>query len=274
MTNRLTGKVAIVTGSTRGIGAETARACAAEGARVVVSGRDHERGAAVVESIRAEGGDADFVACDVTSEDEVKNLIRRTIELYRSIDIVVNNATPTTLIPDKDGKVGELSTENWEDIHRRVVTSAFLVSKYAIPMLVLGGQGSVVNLSSDSARRGYPRQAAYSAAKAGLESLTRSIAVEYGPLGVRCNTIVVGLIPREELLPTIARSPELRRELESVHAFLPYGEAADVAAGVVYLVSEEAKFVTGSTLSIDGGISVMGTIPGPEVWKAAFADAT
>jgi meso-butanediol dehydrogenase/(S,S)-butanediol dehydrogenase/diacetyl reductase len=251
---RMEGKVAIVTGSTRGIGRAIARRLAAEGASVVVTGRTMERGKRVEAEIIDAGGRAVFVPADIDREEDVQRIVGTAIDTFGSLTTLVNNAAPTKLAAPPpvgvDGAITEISTEGWERMFRGTVTSAFLASKYAIPHLVRAGRGSIVNISSGAAVRGLVGQDAYSAAKAAMDSLTRSIARSYAHLGIRANSIVVGAvmsIPEEEI------TDEMRAAVKNWS--IPVGKPDDIANVALFLASDEAGFVTGELVAADGGLS-------------------
>jgi len=256
---RLQGKVVIVTGATKGIGRVIAARVASEAAQVVVTGRTVKRGEEVVAAIRDNGGEAIFVPADVGNEGDVKNVIQVTLDTFGRLTTLVNNAASTDLLNHSDGKVDEVSLEAWENVIRVTLTGAWLMAKHSIPHMIAGGGGSIVNISSDASQRPDPALTAYAAAKAGLNSLTRSIAVEYGPQHVRANTIMAGLILPPQAIPMFEADAVLGQRVRSSQ-ITRLGRREDVAAGVVYLASDEADFITGTTLAIDGGSSVMSTI--------------
>nr|WP_296773721.1 SDR family oxidoreductase [Rhodococcus sp. (in: high G+C Gram-positive bacteria)] len=247
-TPRLAGRTAVVTGSTSGIGAAIASTLAAHGASVVVSGRDATRGEAVVEKIIADGGVATFVAADLGgSYDDIRSFAASSIEaLGGSVDILVNNAgvypaTTTETLPDAD--LDAMLAINIRAPH-------VLVGEFA-PAMAQRGSGAIVNIGSWMAQVGSPFAAMYTATKAADEQLTRSWAAEFGPRGVRVNTVAPGatLTPGNE---------ESRQVLDAMTANTPAGKVIaphDIANGVLFLVSDEASMVHGITLYVDGGIS-------------------
>lgn len=258
---RLAGKVAIVTGATKGIGRVIAATMAAEGAKVVVAGRTAKRGEDVAASIRAAGGEAVFVPADVAEEADVIRLVDTAVETYGSLTTLVNNAASTDLLEKSDDVVTKVTLEAWERVVRVTLTGAWLMSKYAIARMAEGGGGAIVNISSDAAARPMPGLAAYAAAKAGLNSLTRSIAVECAPLGIRANTIQTGLILPPHAVGLFEADPVLGARLRGSH-LTRLGRREDIAEGVVYLASDAAAFVTGALLPIDGGTGIMTNLLG------------
>lgn len=245
--SRFAGRTAVVTGSTSGIGEAVARVLAASGARVLVTGRDAARAQAVVDTITAAGGDAVAVTADLSGPpDVVRTFAREATEaLGGRVDILVNNAgvypvTPTEALPDED--LARMLAMNVQTPH---VLAAALV-----PAMAERGDGVVVNVGSWMARVGNPFGAMYTATKAALEQLTRSWAAEYGPRGVRVNTVA----PGATATPGNADSSD---GLEQMTAATVAGQPVrpvDIAFGVRYLASDDAAFVHGTTLDVDGGI--------------------
>jgi meso-butanediol dehydrogenase/(S,S)-butanediol dehydrogenase/diacetyl reductase len=240
---RLEGKVALVTGSTRGIGRTIAEMFAEEGAKVVLSGRSADKGEKNAQRIRDAGGDAMFVPLDVADESSVQEAVAATVEAYGPITTLINNAAPTALVNVSFKPVTELSTQEWDDIVRGTVTSMFWTSKYTIPHMLEAGGGSIVNVSSGAAVFGVPGLSAYSAAKGAVNSLTRVLAVENGKQGIRCNTIIVGRV----VSYAQDRGPETTKELMRV------GNPRDIAYAALWLAADESEWITGSEITADGG---------------------
>jgi len=247
---RLAGELALVTGSTAGIGRAIATRFAAEGARVVVTGRDHDRGGAVVAEITDAGGEALFVAADLSDEDASRGLVSEAVDRLGGLTVLVNNAAAGAR---GDGPVGDLSTDAWEAILRVDLTAPMWLCRDAVAVMRGGGHGSIVNISSRQAERASPGFAAYIAAKGALNALTRSIAVDYARDAIRCNTISPGYVINERRDAGI--TPERRERYEAMH-LTRLGVAADVAHAAVYLASRESAFVTGINLQLDGGSSI------------------
>ena len=249
ITQRLAHRTALVTGSTSGIGAATARLLASEGAHVLVTGRDAARGHAVVEEITASGGTADFLAVDLGgSYAELRAFAAdATATLGGSVDILVNNAGiyPATATADlADADLDAMLAINVRAPH-------VLVGELA-PAMAERGAGAIVTIGSWMARIGVPFGAMYAATKAADEQLTRSWSAEFGPRGVRVNA----LAPGATLTPGNEWSKDV---LDAMTASTPAGTVVspdDIARGVLYLVSDDASMVHGTTLSVDGGISV------------------
>lgn len=245
---RLTGRHAIVTGSTSGIGAATARVLAAEGASVVVTGRDRARGEAVVKEIAEEGGTAFFVPSDLAgTPDEVRAFAAAARDaLGGRVDVLVNNAAvchPTTTTGQSDAQLDESLAVNIRAPH--VLVAAL------VPGMVERGDGAVVTIGSWMASTGSPAVGLYAATKAAEQQLTRSWAAEFGPSGVRCNTVA----------PGVTRTPINESDgdvLDRLAAGTPAGRTVrpeDIARAVAWLASTDAALVHGVTLAVDGGIS-------------------
>lgn len=253
---RLDGLGALVTGGTSGIGAAIATLFADRGARVTVCGRDAERG----KRFNAETGIA-FVQADVTDGSEVQALAAACGDLA----VLVNCAGPTDLLHTRsvDGPVGELTPENWTRVLTSTLTSAYLTTHHALPALIRSGTSSVVNISSISAAQAMPGFDAYSAGKAGLEAMTRSLAAGYQHLGVRANAIRVGSIrvdhgdgERRRGVEPDPR-PDAWRRPEPPKA----GAPADVAHAALFLAAPASSYVTGIVLPVDGGLEMRSLLP-------------
>jgi len=243
---RLDGEVALVTGSTAGIGAEIARLFGTEGAKVVVTGRNAARGEAVA---AAAAGDALFVAADLEDPDAPARLVATAVERFGSLTVLVNNAVTTEV---RDGPVTTVGDDDWARILAVNLTAPARMCRHAIPAMAAAGHGSIVNVSSRAGQRGSPGYAAYAASKGGLDALTRSVAVDHAKQHIRCNTVSPGYILNERRDADL--DDEGRRRLEAMH-LTRLGQASDVAYAALYLASREAEFVTGIMLPVDGGSS-------------------
>jgi NAD(P)-dependent dehydrogenase (short-subunit alcohol dehydrogenase family) len=241
----LTGKTALVTGSTSGIGQASANAIAALGARVIVSGRHPGRGEAAVTSIRRRGGDAHFVAADLTELASVRQLASDALALgHGHVDILVNNAGISVFTPLAG--VDETEFDRQFDVN---VKAMFFLTQALVPSMVERGGGVVVNLSSGLANRGVANGSVYSSTKGAVEAMTRSWASELGPLGVRVNTVSPGVI----MTPgTEATGPAALEFIVGDPAGRP-GEPDELGSAVAFLVSDAARFIHGVVLPVDGG---------------------
>jgi NAD(P)-dependent dehydrogenase (short-subunit alcohol dehydrogenase family) len=248
---RLAGDVAIVTGSTAGLGKEIARLFVAEGATVVVTGRNRERGEAIAGALRADGGEVAFVPADLTVEDDAHALVDTTIERFGALHVLVNNAVSPEVIA-RDGKAADVPSEIWEAMLRVNVLGAAWLLQRAIPQMSVQRRGSIVNISSRTAERASPRLAAYTASKGAMNALARSITLDYGREGIRCNTVQPGYILHEER--DVDLTPERRRYIEDMCITRP-PTALDVAYAVVFFASRESECISGVTLQVDAGSS-------------------
>ncbi|MFV9452243.1 SDR family NAD(P)-dependent oxidoreductase [Rhodococcus sp. NM-2] len=247
---RLEGKVALVTGSTRGIGRSIAELFASEGAKVAVTGRTADRGRKVVDRIRDAGGAAEFFPLDVTSEDSVRDVVAATAAHFGTLTTLVNNAAPTDAVASTVKPLHEYSTDEWQRIMTGTLTgNVFWASKYAWPHLARAEGASILNISSGQSLAGFKGFGAYGAAKAGVNSLTRSLAVEGSADGIRANCILVGRV--------------VSSRGDSGHhtgggRLTRIGNPMDIAHAATWLVSDEAAFSTGALVTIDGGFSING----------------
>ncbi|HVC71484.1 MAG TPA: SDR family NAD(P)-dependent oxidoreductase [Acidimicrobiales bacterium] len=251
---RVDGKVAIVTGGGGGIGSATARALAREGASVAVVDIDGERAAHVAQSILASGAAAVGVQADLSEEADVVAAVKATLTHYGRLDVLHNNAALTDSdFLSRDTKVTELSVEVWERTMATNLRSQMLTCKHAIPEMVKNGGGSIVNMSSGASLKGDRTRTAYGVSKAGVNTLTMYVATGHGKQGIRVNTIVPGLI-----ITDAVRAHLTERMLDGLGraTLTPYaGEPEDVAHLVVFLASDESRYITGQMIAIDGGMS-------------------
>ncbi len=246
----MAGERALVTGSTSGIGRAIAVAFAREGAAVVVTGRNRERGDTVVAEITGQAGTAHFVPADLHDEAACTAVVDESAHRLGGLTVLVNNAAGGDAL---DAPVADLTTEAWEAILRVDLTAPMWCARAAIAHMRRAGHGAIVNVSSRQAERTSAGLAAYVAAKSGLNGLTRAIAIEEAPHQIRCNTISPGYVlndRRDADLP-----PERRARYEGMH-LTRLGVAADVVHAAVYLASRESEFVTGVNLQLDGGSSI------------------
>ena len=249
--NRLKDKVAIVTGSTSGIGIGIARLFAAEGAKVVVCGRREEKGQAVVDRIKAEGGEASFHFMDITSTESIEKLFADTAEKYGKIDVLVNNAANVAL---KDGRVDELTVEMWDAIFQSDMRGTFFTTKTVLPYMQKNENGgSIINIGSMAACGGDLSSTAYACAKAGVDMLTKSTALQYGKQNIRCNCVRPGLIVTPE---NEAHVPQALKDIFLSNIMVNrYGCPEDIGHMCVYFASDESAYVSGQIINVDGGMN-------------------
>ncbi|MFF3851294.1 SDR family NAD(P)-dependent oxidoreductase [Streptomyces sp. NPDC002328] len=251
MTTPLNGKTALVTGSTSGIGRAIADVLADRGVHVIVSGRSAERGAQAVAEIREAGGKADFVQADLSSADSTRALAQHARSVTGRIDILVNNAG---VFPE--GATTETTEEVFDAVYNTNVKAPLFLVAELVPGMVERGGGAIVNVSSFVADKAAPDRIAYSSSKAALDNLTKAWAKQYGPSGVRVNSVAPGPVLSEEIQAAAAGDPRTAAAV----AHLParrFGLPREIAEAVAYLASEDAAFVHGAFLSVDGGASLV-----------------
>lgn len=247
MGGRLEGKVAIVTGSGSGIGAATARRFAEEGAIVVLCGRRREPLELLAGELVAAGRRAEAVPADVADEARLATLVHDTAARLGGLDVLVSNAYQMSV-----GAIETLSTAEWHHNFRTTLDAAFFGLRAVLPVMRAQGRGAVVNVSSTAGLAGQAGLAGYASAKAALENLTRTAAVEAAPSGVRVNSLCPGVIATAGTLAAFA-DPRSRRAMERQIPLGRFGAPDEVAAAALFLASDEASFVTGATLIVDGG---------------------
>jgi len=249
--DRLKDKVAAITGAARGQGEGVARRFAAEGARVALLDVLDEAGMRVAEEINAGGGRARFIHCDVSREADIASAVEQTVADFGGLDILYNNAA----IIGYGCRIADLSAEDWDRTIAVNLRGPFLCAKYALPHLIRR-RGTIINVSSHGAFQASPvGVAAYGAAKGGLVTLTYYLASEYGSEGVRANCIAPGPVPTDLNRPFLGT--EEGRAMTA--AFIPLGrvgEIDDIAHAAVFLASDEAKWISGAVLRVDGGMVV------------------
>ncbi|MEU7812867.1 SDR family NAD(P)-dependent oxidoreductase [Pseudonocardia sp. NPDC049154] len=246
------GLVAVVTGAGGGIGSRTAEMLAGRGARVVVADISVDAGERVSDVIRAAGGTARYAQFDAREPASFEALFADTVAKWGRLDIVHNNAAGTHLYAG-DTAAAEIEPDHWDRILELNLRGVMLGCKYAVPHLIAGGGGSIVNMSSTRAVGGALDLAAYGASKAGVEALTRYVATAYGKQGVRCNAIRPGLIQTAQSAALHADGDGLAKLLR--HVLLPYaGAPDDIAELVCFLGSPAARYITAQTITVDGGM--------------------
>ena len=239
-------KVAIVTGASQGIGRETALVLAEAGAKVVVAARNEEKLAALVNGIASGGGEAFALKLDVADADQVKAGFKQIIEKFGRLDILVNNAAVT-----RDGLAMRMKKDDWDAVLQTNLTGAHLCIQQALPTMMKARTGRIINISSVVAQSGNAGQANYVAAKAGLIGLTKAIAIEIASRGITVNAVAPGFIetPMTDVLPD-----KVKQELKVRIPLGRMGSPRDVASAIVFLASDEAGYITGHVLNVNGGM--------------------
>jgi NAD(P)-dependent dehydrogenase (short-subunit alcohol dehydrogenase family) len=248
---RLDRRVALVTGGATGIGAAIVRLFAGEGARVSFCSRSDQPGRDLEQELRSEGCDAVFSRCDAAIEAEAKALVKLTLDRYGGIDILVNNAAVSKLVPVED-----MSLDDWELILSKNLTSMFLMSRESIPILRRSQHPSIINLGSTYAVVGASGSAAYALTKAGAVSFSKSLALELAGDGIRVNALCPGATETRLYHEWLGSQPDAgkaKSDLAAKHPLGRIGQPDEMARAALYLASEDASFVTGHALLVDGG---------------------
>ena len=245
---RLSGKVALISGGSRGQGEAEAKLFSSEGAKVVLGDILDSEGLAVTSEINESGGEALYVHLDVTSKDDWGSAVKQTLENFGGLDILVNNAGIS-----QRKLVHETTVDEWDRVQDINSKGVFLGTKAVIPAMRAGGGGSIVNISSIAGIVGLTSSASYSASKGAVRVLTKSTAVQYGPERIRCNSVHPGFIDTE-MNRAWLEDEEIRAERLKMTPLNMFANSHDVALAVLYLSSDESRYVTGAELVIDGGI--------------------
>ncbi|NNM05079.1 MAG: SDR family oxidoreductase [Gemmatimonadetes bacterium] len=248
---KLDGKVAVITGGNSGIGQATAMLLAKEGAAVVITGRNQERGEEAARGIEADGGKAMFIRADVRFADDCRRVVDRTLKEFGRIDVLFNNAGvfhPRT--------VPECTEQEWDETIDSSLKGAFLMSKYSLPSMIERGSGSIIHNSSGWGILGGECAAAYCAAKGGLVVMAKAMAIDHGPAGIRVNCVCPGDV-YTPMLPDDAKKRGIPWEEylagASDRPLGRIGTAEEIARAVLFLASDDSSFVTGEALVVDGG---------------------
>ncbi len=248
---RLRNKVAIITGAGSGIGRTTALLFSEEGAQVAIVEIDKERGQDTVDMIRGKGEEALLIPTDITDSSQVKSMVNKVIETYGKMNILVNNAGLYL-----QGDTISTNEKQWDRIMAVNLRAAFLCCKYCIPPMIESGGGVVINVSSEAGIVAIKNQVAYNTSKAGLISLTKSIALDFASQNIRANCVCPGTTQTPLVASVLAKQadPErARREVEKVRPANRLGKPEEIAYGILYLASDESPYATGTVLSVDGG---------------------
>lgn len=251
----MTGKVALVTGASSGIGRATAKVFAASGAKVALAARREKELAALAAEISSEGGEATVIRTDVSLSDDVERMVTRTLDSFGRLDFGVNNAG----IEGQLRGIVDLREDEWDRVLGINLKGAFLCTKYEAKVMLAGGNGgSIVNVGSINSFRGFPTGSAYSASKHGLVGLTSSASAELAPQGIRVNIVCPGITDTpmhhrgREVLGDQVYDQLLQQRVHTRRA----GRPEEIAAAILFLCSDEASFITGTTLTPDGGLTL------------------
>jgi len=250
---RLKDKVAIITGAGAGIGKSIAEIFASEGAKVIVATRRATNGQPVADGIVSSGGSAIFVKCDVSSEEEVKALVEKAIQEYGRIDVLVNNAG-VNFVKEFEG----VKPKDWDRVINTDLRGTYLCSWYCIPHMLKQGKGNIVNITTVHTLACLPGAAPYDAAKWAVVGLTKSLAVEFASRNIRVNALSPGLIDTQIWDDIKAAAPNLNECLGYWKSNIPAGRVGtpqEIAYSAVFLASDEASYITGANILVDGGMT-------------------
>lgn len=257
---RLKDKVIIITGGGQGIGKAGALKFAREGAVVIVIDINSKTGESVVSKIKDSGGESLFIYCDVSKIIDVKNAINEVDKKYGKLNVLYNNAS--VYLPSRDGKITEIDEETWDKIININLKSIFLFCKFSIPLMIKSGGGSIINTSSSAGIIGIPNNDAYTAAKGATVQLTKSMAVEYGPDGIRVNCIAPAAIdtPMMKQSNPVDSDFDEKRFLGLRTPLRRYGTSDEIANIACFLASDESSYLNGAIIVADGGITINGDL--------------
>jgi NAD(P)-dependent dehydrogenase (short-subunit alcohol dehydrogenase family) len=252
---RLKGKVAVVTGGAMGMGRVVAERFAREGASVAIGDINTDRGEAVVRTIQSEGGDALFVRSDVRKSAEVNSMFTTAVDRFGGVDILYNNAA--VQLHGKDARAHELSEEIWDRTHSTNLRGVWLCSKYAIPIMLTRGGGSIIHVASPTGLTGCaPGYTAYSSSKGGVIGLTRVMAADYARENIRVNALVPGPMDTP-LIADLVANEETRASIAAKTLLGRLGTSEDVVGLAVFLASDESSYCTGGIYMVDGGLTAV-----------------
>lgn len=248
MANKLRNKVALVTGGASGIGQATIARFAKEGAKVMLADRNRHAAEETLNKIREITPDVGMSVVDVSKEDQVQQMVRDTVDRFNGLDILVNAAAILVLCP----QLAEIDERDWDLVMNTNLKGVFLCSKVAIPEMIKGGGGAIVNISSVAGISAYARSLPYSVSKAGVIHLTLTTASQYTSRGIRVNCIAPGTVDTPQARGS-SQSSEALRDIANNHPMGRIGSAEDIADTILYLVSDESSYISGSTIVVDGG---------------------
>ncbi len=244
------GKVALITGGTSGIGTATAEAFAKEGAKVVITGRREDKGNEVAAAIKKSGGEAIFVRSDVQKSEDIKNMVAKTIEAFGRLDYAINNAG----VEQNMTPLLEQTEEDYDFVMGTNVKGVWLSMKYEIAEMLKTGGGAIINISSIFGKVAMANIPLYVASKHAVIGLTKSVSIEFAQQNIRVNAVLPGAI-KTPMIDRFAKDDETVQYLNSLHPIGRVGEPQEIANACVWLCSDKASFVTGSSISVDGGFT-------------------
>ncbi|MGX6487228.1 SDR family NAD(P)-dependent oxidoreductase [Aerococcus sanguinicola] len=248
--NRFVDKVVIVTRAASGIGEDAAKSFAAESAKVVVADINEKEGQRVVDEIQAAGGEAIFIQADSGQETDNRELIQKTVDHFGKLDVMVANAGINI-----EAKIADLSVEDYKKVRAINLDGAFYANKFAVEQfLSQGGGGAIVNIGSIHSHVARQGLTAYATTKGGIQMLTKQVGTDYLEEGIRCNMVCPGYI-NTPLTETVA--PEIREKLASLHPINRMGEVDEVSAAILFLASDDASFISGTDIKVDGGYTAV-----------------
>ena len=253
MTDRLKDKIAIITGGSSGIGRQTAIRFAQEGASVVVADRNRRMGEETLRLVEEAGGEAIFVPVDVADPEQASRMVDHAVERFGRVDVLVNAAAILIRTPP----LAEVEERDWDLMMDVNLKGLFFCCKYAIPAMLTGGGGAIVNIASAAGIRGYGTSLPYAITKAGVIHLTTTAAAQYTHLGIRVNVIAPGSVDTPQFRGSTA-STEAVREREEQHPMGRVGTPDEIASMILFLASDEASYVSGSLFVVDGGLASVG----------------
>ncbi|PTI70293.1 SDR family NAD(P)-dependent oxidoreductase [Staphylococcus succinus] len=250
---RLQDKVCIITGAGGGMGRVAAQMFANEGAKIAVFERDAQAGQTTVDEITKNGGQAQFFKVDITNEDNVKNAVEATVQTFGKIDVLYNNAG---VMPEADNSVVNTSEDVWDLVMNINVKGIFLMTKYVIPEMEKNQSGSIINIASFVAQMGCSvPQDAYTASKGAVVSLTKSLAIQFRPKGIRTNAISPGPIETPLLMEWLVSDEDAKNVRLNRQPAGRFGKPEDIVNCALYLASDESDWTNGSNINVDGGIT-------------------
>ena len=246
-------QVAIVTGGARGIGGATSRRLAEEGAKVLVADINGEWAEENVSRIREAGGVAEACVTDLSKREDIEAMVKQSVDLWGRLDILVNNGWGRK---EPDGSAETLTESSWDWAMGIMTKAIFLGVKFAVPEMVKTGGGNIVNIASVHGLLAAPNTLAYDTAKTAVIGMTRQMAIDFGPKGIRVNAICPGHIVNEKLVENWKKNPTMFAMLEAQYPVGRAGKPVDIANAIRFLCSDEASFITGHALAVDGGLTV------------------